>query len=509
MRSAELPDPDQQALRAVAFSPHRRHLLGAAGDGGTLRLWDASTRKLQLSWLALHAAPATAMCFSPVDPKVVMTVGLDKRLHIIDLGAKEPVASHPVGAPLTSVALRDDGGCLAAGTTGGAVVLYDVRAGRLAPGRSFAAHGTTEVSLALPPSCTSLPSLLLSPDILPPPSSSQPDGRCAKWLSSAQAVRSLHWQYTSPSPVMDAFAPPGSGSANGASALSDDALLLGCRSEDVSLLPDPAPRPAMADSALRMPATAAMAAATASPSWQGSLLQRANSSSAAASSGAGTALPRPWAQAEDELGVFSPVADVVPATPVAVAATAGNGSIGPTRLALDTPASGAPPYERPTGPPQRFAHDDWSPQLVNEIAPTLSTAALASSTPSPAFIPPKGSGEPPLLPPSESGGSTGYGGVSPPHETATDDAGRSQPEGGGAAGPAAVLALQAAVEESIGSMRAALLADLQTFHLDMLRQFEKQETKLAAAFASMEARQEVLLSEVRELRQDGQLRRLC
>ena len=60
-------------------------------------------------------------------------------------GVKKPVYCIPYEAPFSSLAFRDDGNTLAAGTNSGRVVFYDVR-GRPQPFTILRAYSSSEVS---------------------------------------------------------------------------------------------------------------------------------------------------------------------------------------------------------------------------------------------------------------------------------------------------------------------------------------------------------------------------
>lgn len=71
-------------------------------------------------------------------------MGLDKKLHIVDSGARRPAFSTSYEAPFSSLAFKDDGSLLAAGTSNGRVVFYDVR-GKPQPVTVLRAYGGSEV----------------------------------------------------------------------------------------------------------------------------------------------------------------------------------------------------------------------------------------------------------------------------------------------------------------------------------------------------------------------------
>lgn len=80
--------------------------------------------------------------------QVIASIGLDKKLYTLDSGSRRPVSCIPYEAPFSSLAFRDDGNILAAGTSSGRVVFYDVR-GKPQPFTVLRAYGNSEASLFL------------------------------------------------------------------------------------------------------------------------------------------------------------------------------------------------------------------------------------------------------------------------------------------------------------------------------------------------------------------------
>lgn len=75
---------------------------------------------------------------------MMVSVGLDKKLYTYDLGIRKPVHCVPFDAPFSSVAFKDDGTTVAAGTNSGRVVFYDVR-GKPQPFTVLRAYSSSEV----------------------------------------------------------------------------------------------------------------------------------------------------------------------------------------------------------------------------------------------------------------------------------------------------------------------------------------------------------------------------
>ncbi|XP_009797656.1 protein NEDD1 [Nicotiana sylvestris] len=147
-KAAELKDPNEQVLRVLDYSKISRHLLVTAGDDGSIHLWDTTGRTPKVSWLKQHSAPTSGVSFSPSNDKIVASVGMDKKLYTFDSGSRRPSFCIPYEAPFSSLAFTDDGFTLAAGTSSGRVVFYDVR-GKPQPLTVLRAYGTSEAVTSL------------------------------------------------------------------------------------------------------------------------------------------------------------------------------------------------------------------------------------------------------------------------------------------------------------------------------------------------------------------------
>ncbi|XP_059590848.1 protein NEDD1 isoform X5 [Vitis vinifera] len=145
---AELKDPNQQVLRVLDYSRISRHLLVTAGDDGSIHLWDTTGHSPKVSWLKQHSAPTAGVTFSPSNDKMIASVGLDKKLYTFDRGSRRPSFCIPYEMPFSSLAFRDDGWTLAAGTSHGQVVFYDVR-GKPQPFSILCAYGNSEAVTSL------------------------------------------------------------------------------------------------------------------------------------------------------------------------------------------------------------------------------------------------------------------------------------------------------------------------------------------------------------------------
>lgn len=269
-KTAELRDPNGQVLGALDYSRMSRHLLVTAGDDGSIHMWDTTSRSPKASWLKQHSAPISSVSFSPSNDKIIASVGLDMKLYTFDSGSKKPSSCIPYEAPFSSLAFTDDGLTLAAGTSTGQVVFYDVR-GKPQPITVLRAYGNSE------------------------------------------AVTNLCWQRSKPVMVNE-------------NNCSDNTVLLAGDVGDSVLMPDPLP--SRASSSLSMPS---MVSGSRNPTRSGSgdLFSFPAGSSASAlnseetplrssllTGGALTRLHAPRSyNFKDDMEVFSPLVEVQPITP--------------------------------------------------------------------------------------------------------------------------------------------------------------------------------------------------
>ncbi|KAL5709450.1 hypothetical protein ACHQM5_020136 [Ranunculus cassubicifolius] len=263
-RATELKDPNEQVLRVLDYSRISRHLLVTAGDDGSVHLWDTTGRSPKVSWSKQHSAPTTGVSFSPSNDKIIACVGLDKKLYTLDSGSKRSTFCIPYETPFSSLAFRDDGWILAAGTNNGQIVFFDVR-GKPQPLTVLRAYGISE------------------------------------------AVTSLCWQRSKPNMVNE-------------SNCNAETALLGSAGEDSILMPDPLPSVtppslslptavsgsrSLGRSSISLDVPPILSTAEETPVknhlWTGGTLSRLNAPHST--------------NFKDDMEVFSPLVDVQPITP--------------------------------------------------------------------------------------------------------------------------------------------------------------------------------------------------
>ncbi|NWI93594.1 NEDD1 protein, partial [Pitta sordida] len=117
----------RQPIRHLKYSPFKKSLLGSVSDGGNVTLWDVNSQNPYHNFESTHKAPASEICFSPVNKLLLVTVGLDKRVILYDTLSKKLLTTIVADFPLTTVDFMPDGTTLATGCSRGKICQYDLR----------------------------------------------------------------------------------------------------------------------------------------------------------------------------------------------------------------------------------------------------------------------------------------------------------------------------------------------------------------------------------------------
>ncbi|XP_072181527.1 protein NEDD1-like [Diadema setosum] len=131
--------PSGQTIRDIGYSHFKKSLLAAASDDGSLSLWDTNTNKMVSAFSDAHSAPAMSLCFSPVNNLLLASAGLDKKVVCYDVNGRKTIKFMTVESPLTSLAFMHNGATLATGSTRGKIYIFDLRMGS-SPMNTLSAH---------------------------------------------------------------------------------------------------------------------------------------------------------------------------------------------------------------------------------------------------------------------------------------------------------------------------------------------------------------------------------
>ncbi|NWJ10293.1 NEDD1 protein, partial [Crypturellus undulatus] len=117
----------RQPIRHLKYSSFKKSLLGSVSDSGAVTLWDVNSQNPYHNFENTHKAPASEICFSPVNELLLVTVGLDKRIILYDTSSKKLLTTIVAEFPLTTVDFMPDGTTLAIGCSRGKIYQYDLR----------------------------------------------------------------------------------------------------------------------------------------------------------------------------------------------------------------------------------------------------------------------------------------------------------------------------------------------------------------------------------------------
>ncbi|XP_010192914.1 PREDICTED: protein NEDD1, partial [Mesitornis unicolor] len=127
LSSAPFGYGSRQPIRHLKYSSFKKSLLGTVSDSGNVTLWDVNSQNPYHNFENAHKAPASEICFSPVNKLLLVTVGLDKRIILYDTSSKKLLTTIVADFPLTTVDFMPDGTTLAIGCSRGKICQYDLR----------------------------------------------------------------------------------------------------------------------------------------------------------------------------------------------------------------------------------------------------------------------------------------------------------------------------------------------------------------------------------------------
>ena len=137
--------PDNNYLSCMKLSSAVGNYLASGYIDGSIKIWDASigetnTDNNVIRKQILHSDKVTGVSFSPRNPNILVSVGLDEQLQLLDIHSKptEINLSVDVNQKLTSVSFHENGVNCAVGTMEGNIFMYDFRNTRYPIAQSIA-----------------------------------------------------------------------------------------------------------------------------------------------------------------------------------------------------------------------------------------------------------------------------------------------------------------------------------------------------------------------------------
>lgn len=137
--------PKSKQSSSLKFCMSKKNFLGASSIESTICVWDIVKSEFEFKSLQSHSGACTDISFSPINYVVLACVSLTKTLKIFDIRERKVILDKNIGEPLTCVDIILDGDKVAMGTTGGSVIIYDLRAEKIL--KNFKAHDSPVLSL--------------------------------------------------------------------------------------------------------------------------------------------------------------------------------------------------------------------------------------------------------------------------------------------------------------------------------------------------------------------------
>jgi protein NEDD1 len=81
-----------QGIKDLRFSPHKKSLLAACDDDGTVIVWDTTkniNESVHVMFHQQHTAPASALAFSPLNITLFASAGMDRKIYFYSVMEKK------------------------------------------------------------------------------------------------------------------------------------------------------------------------------------------------------------------------------------------------------------------------------------------------------------------------------------------------------------------------------------------------------------------------------------
>jgi len=124
---AGMADANGAAITGLRFSPLRPEVLAACDMAGRVQVWDTHTLKPACCFQEAHRGPVRSLSFSTHNEALLISGGDDAQLVFSDVRNSCVIKEVDVAMALNSLSYHADGYLLAAGTSTGAVLVFDLR----------------------------------------------------------------------------------------------------------------------------------------------------------------------------------------------------------------------------------------------------------------------------------------------------------------------------------------------------------------------------------------------
>ena len=123
--------PKSKQTSSVKFCLCKKNYLGASSIDSTVCVWDITASDFIFKNCHAHTGACMDISFSPINYDVIASVSLTKTLKIYDIREKKSILDVNLEEPLNCVDIILNGDKVALGTTGGSVIIYDLRADKV------------------------------------------------------------------------------------------------------------------------------------------------------------------------------------------------------------------------------------------------------------------------------------------------------------------------------------------------------------------------------------------
>ncbi|KAL1513949.1 hypothetical protein ABEB36_003286 [Hypothenemus hampei] len=124
--SCTLRVPKSQSLSTVKAHSHKRNYLIAGSNESFICVWDVNFNKVKFHNQA-HQAPVSSAIFSPINPALIVSSGLDRTVRVFDIESNTRISTIDVENNVLSLDFIQDSLFIAMGCQNGKIYIYDTR----------------------------------------------------------------------------------------------------------------------------------------------------------------------------------------------------------------------------------------------------------------------------------------------------------------------------------------------------------------------------------------------